>query len=311
MNTRSGLTLPKLGLGCWPLGGDQWGPQNDRDSQMAILAAYEQGVTHFDTAQAYGRGHGEELLGGAVKPFRERVFLATKILYTFPQRVEAAVAFSLRRLQTDYIDLLYIHWPKKGGDLAGMMRELEKLRSRGVIRNIGVSNFSVADMQSVMQEGAIDAHQLCYNLLWRRGERETIPFCVQQGIALVAYSSLAEGILTGKFGQVVSFAKGDHRQHTVLFDQMIWPSVYDAVENLKKIAEQAGRPLGHLALRWLLSKQGVASVLAGSRNAEQVADNVQSLQGDIPQEIFDKMTAVSDELQKELPEERNIFRWDP
>ena len=275
------------------------------------MSAFENGITHFDTAQAYGRGHGEELLGRTVKPFRENIFLATKIPYTLPERVESAVAFSLRRLQTDYIDLLYIHWPKKGGDLAGMMRGLEKLRQRGAIRYIGVANFSVADMEQVMQEGAIDAHQLCCNLLWRREERETIPFCAQHGIAVITYGSLAEGILTGKFGPVVMFEKNDHRKHTLLFDQMVWPEVYATVEKFKTIAARADRPLGHLALRWLLEKREIMSVLAGSRNAEQVADNVQSLTGEIPQEIFGQMTAVSDELLPKLPDERNVFRWNP
>jgi aryl-alcohol dehydrogenase-like predicted oxidoreductase len=311
MINSSGKSIGRLGLGCWPLGGDQWGKQDDAVSERAILCAYEQGITHFDTAQAYGRGHGEEVLGRTLKPFRDKVFLATKILYTFPERVETAVSYSLRRLQTDRIDLLYIHWPKKGGDLAGMWRQLEKLRSKGTIGHIGVSNFSVADMAAVREEGTIDAHQLCYNALWRRPERDIVPYCQKNGIAVITYGSLAEGILTGKFGPVIMFEKGDHRASTLLFDQLVWPKVYAAAEKMKQIAAEIRRPLAHVALRWLLEREGVSSVLAGGRTAEQVADNVQSLDGEIPREIFNRMTAVSDELAPFIPDEGNIFKWYP
>ncbi|MBN1130811.1 MAG: aldo/keto reductase [Chitinispirillaceae bacterium] len=301
----------KIGFGCWPLGGDQWGTQNDRDSVAAIEKAFESGINHFDTAQMYGRGHAEELLGKTLKDARDNVFIATKILYTPKDKVEDAVGFSLRRLRTDYIDLLYIHWPKRNGDLAGMMETMERLRRNGIIRLIGVSNFSVFQMQEVMKAGTIDVHQLCYNVLWRREERETIPFCRNNGIRIVTYSSLAEGILTGKFQRELDFPQGDHRKYTVLFEKAVWPNVFDAVERLKKVAEEALRPLSHCALRWLCAKEGVVSVLAGCRTPQQVMDNARSLEGSIGQDVFDRMTEISDCLAPALPDAGNIFRWYP
>jgi myo-inositol catabolism protein IolS len=305
------LKMTSLGLGCWPLGGDQWGRQDDRDSIATIKKAFELGINHFDTAQMYGRGHGEELLGKTISFNRVKSFIATKILYLPKEKVESAVSISLRRLQTDYIDLLYIHWPKKDGDLAGMMEVLERLRSKGIIRFIGVSNFSVADMQVVMKAGKIDVHQLCYNVLWRREETETIPFCRQHGISIVSYSSLAEGILTGKFSRDVDFEKGDHRRSTILFEKETWPYIYDAVEQIKIVAAEAKRPVAHCAIRWLLSKKGISSVLAGSRTPEQVASNIQSLEGAIEPQVFDRMTEISNELAQRIPNEGNIFRWYP
>jgi myo-inositol catabolism protein IolS len=307
--------LSPIGLGCWALGGDQWGPkQEDGDSITTIRAAFEAGVNHFDTAQAYGRGHGEELIGKALKGVRDDVVIATKIFYTPREKVESAVTASLRRLQTDWIDILYIHWPKKGGDLAGTMEGLEVLRRKGVIRKIGVSNFSIADIREVMKTGAVDYCQLCYNILWRRDERETIPFCLQKKINIITYSSLAEGILTGKFGNTVDFPSNDHRKYTVLFDKALWPKVYETVEKLKSIASET-RPtvsLAHCAIQWLLAREGVVSVLVGARSREQVESNLKALQyNDSVKRLLDRMTGISDDLSLNLPDERNIFKWYP
>jgi len=311
VESKSNVQPTRLGLGCWALGGDQWGRQNDRDSLATIARALESGINHFDTAQMYGRGHGEELLGKALKNSRSNTFIATKMLYLPKEKVEGAIAVSLRRLQTDYIDLLYIHWPKKNSDMAGMMEALEQVRRKGMIRRVGVSNFSAAQMREVMKAGKIDAHQLCWNVIWRWEEAETIPFCRRNGIALVTYSSLAEGILTGKFGKEIDFQQGDHRKFTVLFEKTVWPHVYDAVDRLKSVAEEAKRPLAHCAIRWLLLKEGVISVLVGARSPEQVANNAASLNGLIEKPSFDRMTEISNELTPRIPEAGNIFRWYP
>lgn len=304
-------TPTKLGLGCWPLGGDQWGRQEDRDSLATIQRAFEEGISHFDTAQMYGRGHGEELIGKVLGPVRSNVFIATKIPYVPKEKVETAVAVSLKRLQTEVIDLLYIHWPKKGGDLAGMMEAMERLRAKGQISRIGVSNFSVAQMQEVMKAGTIDVHQVCYNLLWRREERETIPFCRRHGIGIITYSSLAEGILTGKFGKNLDFTPGDHRKYTLLFGKEVWPKVYEVVENMKRIAAEAKTPLAHCAIRWLMAQEGIISVLVGCRTPDQVSSNVKSLESDIHQTAIARVAEISDNLAAIIPDEGNIFRWYP
>jgi len=305
--------MSPMGLGCWPLGGDQWGPgANDGDAIATIEAAYDDGINHFDTAQAYGRGHGEELVGKVLKNMRDEVFIATKIFYTPKEKVEASVAASLKRLQTDWIDLMYIHWPKKGGDLSGMMEALENLRLKKIIRSIGVSNFSVANMQEVMKAGSIDFCQVCYNVLWRREERELIPFCVNNGIKLITYSSLAEGILTGKFGKELNFPAEDHRKYTVLFDKNTWPKIYETVEKLKAVVAPSKIPLAHCAIQWLLARESVVSVLAGARSPEQVRSNVGALESRIGMgQLLEKLTEISDRLAPDIPDERNIFKWNP
>ena len=300
-----------LGLGCWALGGQDWGAQDDSDSLDTIKAAYERGVTHFDAAQAYGKGHAEELLGRALKGVRERVFIASKMMFTPGEKVEASIQASLKRLRTDYVDLFYIHWPRKNADLESMMEGLVRAREKGLIKGIGVSNFSVAQMKQVMAVGAVDAHQICYNLLWRWGEHELIPFCREHGVAVITYSSVAQGILCGKFPREIEFAPGDHRKRTVLFGNDVWPGVYDGVEHLKKIAASAHRPLVDLAIRWVLSRQGVTAILVGARNSLQIEQIVKALDGEIDPIFMNQLTTLSDSINKNIPDTGNIFRWYP
>jgi len=300
-----------LGLGCWVFGGSDWGTQNENDSLDAIKAGYDSGITHFDTAQAYGKGHSEELLGRALKGVREKVFIASKMMFTQREKVENSIASSLKRLKTDYIDLFYIHWPRKNADLEGMMEELVRAREKGLIKGIGVSNFSIEQMERLLSVGHIDANQFCYNLLWRWPEHNLIPFCIEKEISIVTYSSIAQGILTGKFGKEIEFEAGDHRKHTVLFEKEHWPLVYEGVENLKNVAENSGRSLLELAIRWILSRQGISTVLVGARNGLQVQSNVKSLDGEINSTIIDELTSVSNLIMKTIPDTGNIFRWYP
>ena len=311
MKSICGIACARFGLGCWPLGGDQWGEQEDAQSVAAIKKALEFGIMHFDTAQAYGRGHGEEVLGEALPKDRRNLFVATKLLFTAKERVETVLSYSRKRLRCETIDCAYIHWPKNGADVFGMMEGLENARRKGIIRYIGVSNFSVPAMAEVMKAGVIDACQLGYSLLWRNGEREIIPFCMENGISIITYGSLAEGILTGKFGKTVMFAKGDHRKNTVLFDQMLWPVVYHAVEEMKIAASEAGVSLSAAAVQWLLHRKGVDSVLAGARNPEQVAQNIAAASAFVPQDTLDVLNGISDRLSAQLPDEGNVFGWYP
>lgn len=300
-----------LALGCWVFGGNQWGGQEDQDSISAMQAALDAGITHFDTARAYGGGRSEKLVGEFLKNANKRIFLATKTGTAPKDKTLEAINDSLVRLQTDCIDLFYIHWPRQGVDLRPTMEALEQARTEGKIRAVGVSNFSIEQMQQVMEVGVIDAHQFCYNLFWRWDEKDIIPFCVENKIAVVTYSSIAQGILTGKFGPNPTFPQGDGRAKMVMFEPDVWPHVYQGVEQLKKIAQKANRPLTHLAIRWINAQPGISSILVGARNAKQLEENVAAMAGEIAPAIFEEMTAVSDEVIKHIPDTGNIFRANP
>ncbi|MBZ0298346.1 MAG: aldo/keto reductase, partial [Anaerolineae bacterium] len=273
-----------LGFGGWSFGPDQWTGQEDAHLLSAMQSALDHHITHFDTAAGYGDGYSERLIGrflAADERRRKQVFLATKFASDdlSARAMLDAVDASLERLQTDWIDLFYIHWPRTGRDLRPWMEGLESARQQGKIRAIGVSNFSVAQMAQIAEVGRIDAHQLLYNLLWRFNEREIIPYCREHDIAIVTYSSIAHGILGGRYTRDLKLVAGDQRQKILLFRDDVWPKVYEATEAFKRVAEQAGRPLIHLAVRWLLRQPGVTSVLVGARNAQQAEANAQSLEG--------------------------------
>ena len=307
-----------LGLGCWSFGGTQWGGQEDADSLSAMEAALRCGITHFDTAAGYGRGRSEQVVGRFLLGRRDQVFLATKgsTADLTRQAMRKLVDQSLERLGTDVIDLYYVHWPRSGKDLRPWMEGLEEARARGQIRAIGVSNFSVAQMEQVSEVGTVDAHQLCYNLIWRFAERELIPYCRERGIAVVTYSSIAQGILTGKFPRKPQFREGDQRPQTVPFDPQVWPYVYEGVQALKALAQEVGRPLVHLAIPWLARRPGVTSVLVGARNGTQVEENAAAMMRrpgipEIPDEVYERMTAIGDRVMAHMPDTGNIFRYYP
>ena len=287
--------------------------EEDQNLRGAIEAAYDYGLRHFDTGAGYGGGHSEELYGQFLRGKREEIYLASKSDTTemTAAAMLAEVDGSLRRLATDYIDLYYIHWPKAGRDMRPTMEGLELARRQGKVRAVGVSNFSVDQMRQVQEVGTVEAHQLGYNLLWRYAEDDVVPFCTRHRIAVVAYSTLAHGILTGKFKRTPVLTDRDQRHQILPFRADIWPHVYEGVEKLKAIAGKEGRPLMHLAIRWSLARPGITLVIYGARDRAQSEANAQALAGTIPAAAFARMTAISDEIVKHVPNVGNLFNHYP
>ena len=305
-----------LGLGGTTFGPDQWSGQEDANLIAGMEESLAHGITHFDTGADYGDGYSEQLIGrflAADESRRERLFIASKanLDEITPQAMLDAIDGSRQRMQTDVIDLYYIHWPRTGKDMRPWMEGLETARQRGIIRATGVSNFSVEQMEQVAQVGKIDAHQMNYSLLWRFNERDLIPYCREHQIAVVTYASLAHGILAGKFPRETNFPEGDQRRRILPFRDDIWPGVYDMVEDLKAVAERSGRSLVHLAIRWLLHQPDVTSVLVSARNPQQAVSNAQSLEGDIPESVFAELTAISDRAVRIIPDEGNPYGYHP
>lgn len=308
------LSCTRFGLGCWAFGGSGWGGQDDEKSLATLTAALEAGITHYDTATAYGDGKSEEVVGQVLKEAGKPVTVASKVdfLETAKEMCEAVDA-SRQRLGCDVIDLYYIHWPKSGVDLRPAMEGLEQCRAAGKIRAVGVSNFSVEQMEEVAQVGTIDAHQFCYNLYWRFAEKDIIPYCREHHIAGVTYSSIAQGLLTGKFGpEKPEFPEGDQRNTNVLFDDAVYPHLHAATEKMKPLASEAGRELVELAIAWVLQQPGVDIALVGARKPSQLQSNLKAADGEIKPEVFEQLTAISDEAMQHMPaDEGNIFRHDP
>ena len=217
----SGINASVVGLGTWAIGGWMWGGTDEASSIAAIRAAIDAGVTLIDTAPAYGMGRSEEIVGAALEGRREQVVLATKCglvwhtsrgghffdqagkpvhRYLGPELIAHELNESLKRLRTDYIDLYITHWQDPTTPIAETMGALEDLRKAGKIRTIGASNVSAADIVGYVAAGTLDAIQEQYSMVHRDIEAELVPLCARHGIAILSYSSLALGLLTGKIG---------------------------------------------------------------------------------------------------------------
>jgi len=288
-------------------------PQVLQDFRGAIQAAFDAGINHFDTAQSYGDGQGERIFGDCLSHFeRERYILASKMLLKKRKdETIKGVKASLRNLATDYLDLFYIHWPAGNTDSRPMMEGLEECRKNGLIRRIGVSNFSVEQLEVLREVGTVDVVQLCYNLLWRRHEEDLIPYCATHGISVFSYSSLAQGILTGKYPKEYQPADDDARRNSVFFRPDVWPTVYEAVSAMQRLADESGATLAELALKWILHQQSILSVIVGARSSEQIRRNIQALSVSISDNVLDRLTDISAELNTIIPDTGNIFQYYP
>lgn len=282
---QSDIEISSIIMGLWQAGKDMWVGIDDTDSTQAIRAAFDAGITTFDTAEAYGRGHSEQILTSATSDIRHKVIYATKVFSNNLKydRVIASCHRSLKNLKTDYIDLYQIHWPSGafGSEkvpIEETMRALNELKDQGKIRAIGVSNFSRPQLQEATQHGQIDSLQPPYSLFWRHVENDAMSYCIENKITILAYSPMAQGLLTGKFGPDHTFAKGDIRANNKLFQPDTYERVQKALVKLRPIAEKKGVTLGQLALAWVTSHPATCAI-AGARYADQAVENAKA--GDI------------------------------
>jgi len=311
--------LPKgLGLGCWQLGGAGSSSPTEEQAHEIVRGAYGLGIRHFDTAQSYGKGLSEQFLGG-ILPELPEAFAATKIHFAESERETLErVAESRTRLRREIIDLVYLHWPHTGKDLRPVLAGLEEARRRGWIREIGVSNFSAEQMAAGSEVARIDAHQIGYSLLWRYPENEVIPYCREHGIAFVAYTPLAQGLLTGKMARKPEFPPDDPRPRTLYYDAEVYPHVYTAVQGMMEAARAHGTDLLHAAIGWVLRRPGVSASIAGVKSLEQlrgtftpnfVAGGDASWSSQAP--LDEELTSLSDDAMKHIPNIGNIFKHYP
>lgn len=310
---KSDINITPIIMGTWQAGKRMWAGIDDSESIKAIRTAVESGITTIDTAEVYGEGHSERIIAQAVADIREQVVYATKVFANHMKYDEVITACdrSLTNLQTDYIDLYQIHWPSGSwkSDIVPIeetMEALNKLKDEGKIRAIGVSNFSRQQLEEVCQYGQIDSLQPPYSLFWRQVEKEIQPFCVENHISIIAYSSLAQGILTGKFGQKPEFAEGDHRKDHRLFQPENWQRVQEALNKLKPFADKYQCSLGQLAIAWLI-QQPQTNAIVGARNAEQAKGNAQAGEIKLKPEDIAKISEIGAIVTDHLDD--NPFMW--
>jgi aryl-alcohol dehydrogenase-like predicted oxidoreductase len=283
--TVPGTTLhpSRIALGTWAIGGWMWGGTDDAQAIATIKSAIDRGITLIDTAPAYGFGHAEELVGQALAEAkaRDRVCIATKVGLDWNDgkvfrdasraRIRKEVDDSLRRLRTDVIDLYQVHWPDPKVSVEEIAEAMLQLYHAGKIRAIGVSNFSVAQMNTFRAVAPLHTAQPPYNLFERGIEADILPYCRRNDIAALAYGPLCRGLLSGRITQDTRFARDDIRQQDPKFQAPRLNQYVSAVQQLDRFArENYGKRAIHLAVRWVLDHDGIAFALWGARRPDQL-----------------------------------------
>lgn len=289
-------TVSRISFGCWEMGGAQWELTSDEINTRAVHKALDEGITSFDTAEAYGDGHSEEILGKALSGRRNGLFLATKVAKKNlrPADLRKALTASLERLRTDYVDLYYIHWPNPEIPLEETMEELVKVQKEGLIRYIGVSNFDVPLLEKAMKIGRVEAIQNEYSLLHRDIEKEILPFCAANSVSVMSYSSVAKGILTGAFHfGGAKLKESDFRASRRLFLPAHLEAETELLEVMRKIAGSLSVTCGQLALAWLFHKKGLTSALVGTQSEKHFLENIKAVGVSIPEKDIALLDGVS------------------
>ncbi|MBE9114107.1 aldo/keto reductase [Nodosilinea sp. LEGE 07298] len=301
------IEITPLIFGTWQAGKRGWVGIEDQAVIDAMQVALDAGITTFDTAEVYGSGYSEELVGKALGDRRDQVVLATKVFanHLKADQVIEACENSLKRMQTEVIDLYQIHWPAGSFNsevvpIGETMGALNQLKEQGKIRAIGVSNFSQAQLEEARTYGRIDSLQPPYSLFWRGVETELMPYCVENNLTILAYSSLAQGLLTGKFGPDHQFPKEDIRSKNKLFQPPLYDKAQAALEQLHPIAERYHTALGNLALAWLIA-QPQTTAIVGARNVEQAVENAKAATVSLSPEDLAEIDAISRTVTEHLP----------
>ena len=296
---RSGITISRITHGCMELGGGPWETQADEHNIALLHTAFDHGVTTFDTAESYGGGHSEEVVGRAFRGMRDRVVLCTKVSREHLHKADviAACEGSLRRLGTDYIDLYQIHWPDADTPIEESMEALLKLQKQGKIRYIGVSNFDVPLLERTLGCGQIVSTQPQYSLLERDIEKDVLPFCREKNLGVLSYGSLGAGVLTGKFKEPPKPEEGDKRAGFYpFFEEPFWSKTQELLKTLREIADAHGKPVAHVSINWVSQQPGMTSALTGSKNVDQAIMNAEAGDWDLTAEELAAIDAAYDRI---------------
>jgi len=287
----SSLEVSVICLGTWAFGGDRWwGYQDDNVSSEVLEEALARGVNFIDTAPVYGRGHSEEVIGSfiAQKNIRERVILATKLGLRWDgrsifhdlsrKRMFDEIDASRMRLKTDYFDLYQVHWHDPDTPIGQTAEIMHKFYQEGIIKAIGVSNYSLAQIKEFKKYAPIHSLQPPYSMFDQSIEEEIIPFCIENSIGIITYAPLYSGLLTGKFFLDGANIPGDinrkmKKQH---LEEPFFSINKATLVKLKKIADKNGKTLAQLALNWNFNQRGIISAIAGTRKLAQLYDNLGS-----------------------------------
>ena len=319
----SGLELSVITFGAWAAGGWMWGGTERKDAIEAIRSAYELGVTSIDTAPVYGQGNSEEIVGEAIKDLpRDKVQVITKYglrwdhtkgdfyfkskdihgkdidvyKYAGKESIITECENSLRRLQTDYIDLYQIHWHDKTTPIAETMETVVQLIKQGKVRYAAVCNYNADQLQEAQKYIPLVSDQVPYSMIKRDIEKETVPYCIKNNLSILAYSPLERGLLTGKMKPGHQFAEGDHRVNLYYFKDENIKRTNAFLEKIKPLAAAKNATLSQLVLKWTVEQPGITIALVGARNAKQAIENKNAIHVKLSKTEIDFITGELNKL---------------
>lgn len=302
---KTGLRVSRICLGTWEFTAD-WGEVDVEACRSVVRKALDVGINFIDTAQAYGFGEAERILGEALAPdlkgHRDEIFIATKggmriddgrlVRDSTPEHLRAGLEDSLRLLGTEYVDIYQLHWP----DLTIAFEEtatlLERFVAEGKARHIGVSNFDAAQMTEFEGGGRLETLQPPYSLFRRDIEREVLPYCRTQAIGVLPYGVLAHGLLTGKYTVDWRFPANDWRSTSSIFGGDACRRNLEIVRHLKGFAEQRDCSVSQLAVAWVLANPAVHSAIVGARSPRQLEETAESAGIELTQEELEAIDGL-------------------
>lgn len=308
----TGWKISEVALGCWAPDQSVWTQEHDDQFFESVDTAIDNGINIFDTAECYGSGYSETLLGKALKDRRDKIYIASKVWFDHLKKDDTIKACedSLRRLQSDYIDIYYIHYPdpQKIVEVEETMEAMLELQKRGLIRAIGISNFTIRQMKRVCAMGRVEVIQPGYSLLWRPIDEDIKPYCKENHISIIPYSPTGTGILTGKYKNDFKLPANDDRNGSMLFSREWFSRCVELADKLAPIARKYGRTSAQIAINWLVMQEGITSVLLGGKNKTQILQNLESINWHMDAEDWEYLDKISRELTTQMPRWTAFFR---
>lgn len=298
---KTDLYVNPIGLGTNAVGGHNLFPNLDEEAGRELVRnGLSNGINFLDTAFIYGPKRSEEIVGEVVKESgnRSKIVIATKAAHKIvdgevqldntPAFLKESVEEALQRLQTDYIDLFYIHFPDKDTPKDEAVGALKQLKDEGKIRAIGVSNFSIEQLKEANKDGYVDVYQGEYNLLSRDAEKELFPYVKEHQISFVPYFPLASGLLTGKYDKNTNLSE----KRGKFFQKELFEQTLEKVEQIRKMANQKGAEVAHVVLAWYLTHDAIDVIIPGAKHADQVLNNLKTLQVHLTDEEVNEISRI-------------------
>ncbi len=310
----SGIDVSEISIGCWTFGGgDYWGVQSQEDVNLVVDKSLESGINLFDTAEGYNAGESEISLGKALAGKRDRAVVLTKLNPNSDhEKLNERFEACLKRLGTDYVDILMVHWPSEDHKITEYtLRTFENLQKAGKVRAIGISNYGVSQMAEIKASGVkVCVNELPYNIISRAIEKDILPACIDSNIGVITYSTLQQGILTGKYKTAgeVPFNQA-HTRHFQDFrgkgtsrhgEDGAEEELFELLDELQKICDDMNVSMAELTLAWVLHQKGITSTIVGSRNLKQLEYNMKAAELKLDEDLVGKLGSLSNKVLDKL-----------